>query len=108
MHDKPTFTKLLIGFVMATYFVGFIVGGILIIFYPEHLSDWLLYIGTPATAAIGFYCWKAKAENVIRIRNSLKTELSDIPTLGETIGEPLSLDDQVNDILSKIEEEKYL
>lgn len=93
-----TYTKMLVAAVMATYFVGFIVGGVLVIFYPEHLSDWLLYIGTPTTAAIGFYCWKAKAENVLKMR-------SEAPQAEQKEDEPPP---SLDEILQEIEEERML
>lgn len=69
-----TYTKILIFAVMVTYFLGFIVGGILTIIYPEHLGEWLTYVGTAAATAIAFNCWKAKAENVVKIRKGLNAE----------------------------------
>lgn len=37
------------------------------------------YIGTPTAAAIGFYCWKAKAENIVKIKKDNPEETQGIP-----------------------------
>ena len=43
---------------------------------PNQLGVFLAYVGTPAATAIGFYSWKAKAENVVKIKqaNPMATE----------------------------------
>jgi O-antigen/teichoic acid export membrane protein len=58
------FTKVVVAWVMATYFVGLIVGTIVVILSPDQLYAYLAYIGTPTATAVGFYCWKAKNENI--------------------------------------------
>lgn len=59
---------------MGTYFVGFIFGIYVVIQDFSQLSSLLTYIGVPVSTAIAFYCWKAKAENTIKIRSSLIKE----------------------------------
>lgn len=59
--------KLFIGGVMAVYFAAAVYGGVVTWNYPENLSALLTFIGAPTTAALGFYCWKAKAENVKKL-----------------------------------------
>lgn len=104
---KKTYTKILVFAVMVTYFLGFIIGGILTIIYPEHLGEWLTYIGGAAVTAIGFYCWKAKAENTIKIRNSLnQQEMKMKKKLGDYEYEEVKL--SVDEILAEIEEEQIL
>ena len=101
-----TYTKILVFAVMVTYFLGFIIGGILVFIYPEHLGEWLTYIGGAAVTAIGFYCWKAKAENTVKIEKSLKEhELQMRQRLGEDYDEVKM---SVDEILAEIEEEQIL
>ena len=71
---KTEFSKLILGAVMLLYFAGAVLGAVEI--EREHASaDSLLeYIKTPTMVAIGFYCWKAKAENVLKISDSEKTK----------------------------------
>ena len=68
------FSKLILGTVMLLYFAGAVLGAVEV--EREHLSgeSLLEYIKTPTMAAIGFYCWKAKAENVLKISDSEKTK----------------------------------
>ena len=59
--------KLFIGGVMVVYFGAAVFGAVVVWSYPEHLPPLLTFIGAPTTAALGFYCWKAKAENVKKL-----------------------------------------
>lgn len=66
------FSKAVVSSVMATYFIGMIVGiyAVLAILrtYPEYSIEALVsmftYIAAPTATAIGFYAWKAKNENI--------------------------------------------
>lgn len=93
-----TYTKILVAAVMATYFFGFAAGGVLVFLHPEFLGEWLTYIGVPTATAIGFYCWKAKAENVLKMR-------SEAPQAEPKKDEPPPT---LDEILQEIEEEKML
>ena len=65
---KIEFSKLILALVLLTYFIGVGVG-VYIVFVDLHqLGVVLAFIGTPTAAAIGFYVWKAKAENIIKIK----------------------------------------
>ena len=59
--------KLFIGGVMVIYFGTAVFGAVVVWNNPEHLPPLLIFIGAPPTAALGFYCWKAKAENVKKL-----------------------------------------
>lgn len=65
-HKAET-AKLFIGGVMVIYFAAVIFGGIVTWNYPENLPSLFTFVGAPTTAALGFYCWKAKAENVKKL-----------------------------------------
>ena len=106
---KKSYTKTLVFCVMITYFLGFIIGGILVFIYPEHLGEWLTFIGIPVATAIGFYCWKAKAENTVKIRKGLnkqaldlKRELEKLPLEQQEQHEAVIMD--VDSILQELEE----
>lgn len=81
-----TYTKILVFAVMVTYFLGFIIGAILVFIYPEHLGEWLTYIGIPTATAIAFYCWKAKAENMLKMRQEAPQD-EVTPSLDEILRE---------------------
>lgn len=80
--EKITFTKSIMIVIMLLYFIGFILGGVLVILAA--LADiriggplntgmfiaYAAYIGGPTATAISFYAWKSKAENVLKIHNS--------------------------------------
>lgn len=83
-----TYTKALVAAVMGTYFFGVIYGAVFCFFAGAYLGEYLAFIGTPTTAAIGFYCWKAKAENMVKFRQEVpREEQSDPPTLEEVLKE---------------------
>ena len=71
---KPEFSKLVLGMTMLIYFAGAVYGAFVV--HEEHsqLGELLTYIGAPTAIAIGFYVWKAKAENVIKIPKQLEQE----------------------------------
>lgn len=93
-----TYTKILVAAVMGTYFLGFAAGGVLVFLFPEHLGEWLTYIGVPTATAIGFYCWKAKAENVLKMRR-------EAPQAEQKNNNKIP---SVDEILQEIEEERLL
>lgn len=67
---KPEFSKLVLSGVLLTYFIGFGVGFWVVIIDVSQLGVFLTYIGAPTATAIGFYSWKAKAENVVKIKKA--------------------------------------
>lgn len=71
---KHEFSKLILGSVMLLYFAGAVFGGAVIIIDHAGLEALLAYIGAPTATAIGFYAWKARAENVIKISQTLEKD----------------------------------
>lgn len=71
------FSKIILCCVMVTYFVGFIFGMFMIfkVRTDTAICGFFTYIGAPVAAAIGFYSYKAKAENIEKIRNANADEL---------------------------------
>lgn len=65
---KLEFSKLLLLLVLSTYFIGTAVGLIVVFIDVTQLGAVLAFIGAPTATAIAFYCWKAKAENLIKIK----------------------------------------
>lgn len=63
-------SKLVLWAVLMTYFAGFIVGARAVVLDPSQLGVFLAYVGTPTATVIGFYSWKAKAENVVKIKQA--------------------------------------
>lgn len=76
---KIEFSKLIIALVLLTYFVGVYIGVKIALTDTTQVGALLAYIGTPTATAIGFYCWKAKAENVLKIKRENPEETKGIP-----------------------------
>ena len=76
---KIEFSKIIIALVLVTYFVGVFIGVKILLIDITQLGVLLAYIGTPTAAAIGFYCWKAKAENIVKIKRENPEETQGIP-----------------------------
>ena len=68
--------------VMATYFLGVAVGVKIVLEYPEQLGTLLTYIGAPTATVIIFYAWKAKAENVIKIKKNNPEIVDSVSEIG--------------------------
>lgn len=83
-HRKKTgkktfeFTKFVLLLVLSTYFIGVFVGIKIVFIDVSQLGVVLAFIGTPTAAAIAFYCWKAKAENLLKIKKE-NPEATEIP-----------------------------
>jgi hypothetical protein len=76
---KVEFSKLMLACVLFTYFVGVGVGVKIALVDVSQLGVLLAFIGTPTAASIGFYVWKAKAENIIKIRQAYPEETGGTP-----------------------------
>ena len=61
---KTSATKIIIFSILATYYIAFAV--VTKDFYQ--LSVLLTFVGGVTAAAVAFYCWKAKAENLLKIK----------------------------------------
>ena len=76
---KIEFSKLFLSAVLLTYFAGFGVGLWAVVIDISQLGVFLAYVGTPTATAIGFYSWKAKAENVVKIKQAHPEETEGMP-----------------------------
>ena len=71
--------------ILATYYIAFAVGVWVVVtkdFYQ--LSVLLTFVGGVTAAAVAFYCWKAKAENLLKIKAAypeLSGTLSDFSSM---------------------------
>lgn len=79
VRRKLEFSKIVLALVLLTYFVGVFIGVKVSLIDISQLGVLLAYIGTPTAAAIGFYCWKAKAENIVKIKRENPEETQGIP-----------------------------
>ena len=108
---KIEFSKWIILGVMLTYFIGLIFGVYIIAmllridttYVYAALGSLFAYIAAPVSVAIGFYNYKAKAENVAKINNPIQ---ENIPTTvinnASNVGDVSY--DNLNEQLKKAEE----
>ena len=62
-------TKVLLFSILMTYYIAFAVGVWVVIFKDVYqLGTLLTFTGGVTAAAVAFYCWKAKAENLLKIK----------------------------------------
>ena len=76
---KVEFTKLILLLAMLAYFVVVGVGVKITFIDTTQYSTLALLVGAPTATAIGFYAWKAKAENVLKIHKENKAETGGVP-----------------------------
>lgn len=75
---KPNFTKAVLVAVLFAYFVGLYIGIKVTLIDYSQFGVLATYIATPTTTVIALYCWKAKAENIIKIKQGYPEETKDI------------------------------
>lgn len=98
-EQKLTFSKMILACVMVLYILGALLGVALAIVSAVndiHLGNAVdsgmfialaTYIGTPTATAIGFYSWKAKSENLLKIQYG---------NAGNTCKEPIDISTLAN------------
>ena len=67
--------------VVIAYFIGVALGVYAIIKDPTNVGMVLGYIGGVAAVGIGFYSWKAKAENIIKLSKKQLDKLTNAPNI---------------------------
>lgn len=77
--EKISFTKAVLSVVLLTYFVGLVVGIYVTMKDYSQFGILATYIATPTTTVIALYCWKSKAENMIKLKKYFPEETKDIP-----------------------------
>lgn len=71
---KTEFSKIVLGSAVVIWAAGAVFGAYIVNEEREQLRELLTYIGTPTAVAFGFYAWKSKAENVLKIAKSKKMD----------------------------------
>jgi len=77
---SSTFTKMTMMLIYILFIIGALIGAVLVfasMTWDMHLglqintgmfTAYAAYLGTPTAVAIGFYAWKSKAENLLKIK----------------------------------------
>lgn len=76
--EKISFTKAVLSHVLLTYFFGLAVGAYVTLKDYSQFGILATYIATPTTTVIALYCWKSKAENMIKLKKYFSEETKDI------------------------------
>lgn len=76
--EKISFTKAVLSVVLLTYFLGLAVGIYVTLKDYSQFGILATYIATPTTTVIALYCWKSKAENMIKLKKYFPEETKDI------------------------------
>lgn len=71
---KAEFSKIVLGSAVVIWAAGAVFGAYIVSEEREQLRELLAYIGAPTATAFGFYAWKSKAENVLKIAKSKKMD----------------------------------
>lgn len=67
---KIEFSKLVLGSAVVIWAAGAVFGAVIVNEEHSQLRELFAYIGAPTATAFGFYAWKAKAENIMKIGKS--------------------------------------
>lgn len=65
---KPEFSKIILALCMFVYIVTVGFGFFVTATEKTQLGELLAFVGAPTAVAIGFYAWKARAENLLKIK----------------------------------------
>ena len=88
--EDSTFSKSILSSIILLYFLGAMIGAVLVVYAavvsaklglpidPAMFMAYAAYIGGPTATALGFYAWKSKAENVLKISKSFDTAASEV------------------------------
>ena len=71
---KAEFSKIVLGSAVVIWAAGAVFGAYIVSEERDQLRELLAYIGAPTATAFGFYAWKSKAENVLKIAKSKKLD----------------------------------
>lgn len=76
-EKKMNFTKIIFVAILFTYLIGVGAGVYVVVQDCGQFGILATYIATPTTAIITLYCWKAKAENMIKMKQGYPEETKD-------------------------------
>lgn len=71
-EKKVQATKVIVFSILVTYHLAFLLGVWVVIVKDFcQLSVLLTFVGSVSVLAVAFYCWKSKAENLLKIKQAL-------------------------------------
>ena len=72
------FSKIVLAVCVGLYIVVIIVGVCVVVPDHDHIGELFEFVKTPTSVAIGFYAWKAKCENVLKIPKNNRQEVKEM------------------------------
>ncbi|MDB2019758.1 hypothetical protein PM027_17030 [[Clostridium] symbiosum] len=71
-EKKVQATKVIVFSILVTYHLAFLLGVWVVIVKDFcQLSVLLTFVGSVSVLAVAFYCWKSKAENLLKIKQAM-------------------------------------
>ena len=87
MNKKFQFSKVVLAVAVIVWVIGTILGWYYVFTRDAGLIEILAYIGSPVAVAYGFYAWKSKAENVIKMSKDIKKDVEKDAKKGVSVNE---------------------
>lgn len=75
MNKKFQFSKVVLGAAAVTWIISIAFGWWYVFTRDAGLLEILTCVSSPVAVAYGFYAWKSKAENVIKMSRDIKKEV---------------------------------
>ena len=74
MKRHHNFTKVILVIILLSYFMGVAAGVYVTMHDYSQFGTLAAYIAAPTTMIITLYCWKAKAENMVKLKQGFPEE----------------------------------
>lgn len=84
MLMKHEFSKIVLACMVLLYLITAVTGIVIAVIYPDTAGSLYAFVGAPTATAIGFYAWKAKAENVVKLSKIQIEKLKSMNKSSET------------------------
>lgn len=72
------FSKIVLAIIVFVYLATVIFGYFVVANVPEQIGALFSFVGTPTVTAVGFYAWKARAENLLKIPRKDRDQVAKI------------------------------
>ena len=87
MNKKFQFSKVVLGAAVVTWIISIAFGWWYVFTRDAGLLEILTCVSSPVAVAYGFYAWKSKAENVIKMSKDIKKDVEKTKRNGVNVDE---------------------
>ena len=84
---KHEYSKIILAAVTILYLITAVTGNVIAVIYPDTAGSLYAFVGAPTATAIGFYSWKAKNENVVKLTKAQIEKINSLNKSDETEGD---------------------